>query len=101
MMQSDQDAIANKLEFATSKCHIISYSRSSHTLLFPYTLSGIILSRVMKVKDLGVLYDAKFTFNQLILIISIRSSKMLGFVMRVSRSFENVRVLRIICVEYS
>jgi hypothetical protein len=105
MMQSDLDAISqwsilNKLEFATSKCNIISFSRSRHTLLFPYTLSGIILNRVTEIKDLGVLYDAKFTFNQHILDISTRSSKMLGFVMRVSKSFENVRVLRTLYVSF-
>lgn len=43
---------------------MVSYTRKQNIIPFPYIIDGTLLLRVNSVKDLGVTFDQRFTFNE-------------------------------------
>ena len=56
---------------------------------YEYKLNNLILKRTNVQKDLGFIYDEKFTFNDQLDYVLSKASKKLGFVIRSTKDFRN------------
>lgn len=79
----------NHLEFNSSKCKVISFTRSQSPVHYNYLMSGVSLERVTEIRDLGVTLDVELTFNQHIVEVCNKAFKSLGFVMRQTARFQD------------
>lgn len=98
LLQKDLDNLTlwcrmNNLSLNLSKCQVITFSKRHNTTLFTYHLSGTVLTRVYKVKDLGVILESDLSFNAHYEMILSRANKMLGFLKRSCREFDNILTL--------
>jgi len=98
-LQKDLDSLwrwslENGLPFSIGKCHFLSFSRKLDPLRFSYNLGGNSLNKEKKTMDLGILFSEKLDFSEHIINLSVRSSKMLGFVMRTANQFTNLLAIR-------
>lgn len=92
LLQEDLDRLSrwcedNKLYLNAKKCCFISFCRRPVKIETNYSLDGQNLEYVSTVKDLGVILDEKLTFKDHISAVSIKGSKMLGFITRNCRYF--------------
>ena len=71
----------------------MTYSRGDSPFLHSYDIDGKVLSRVNQTKDLGVIFDSRLTYRQHIYTLVENSYKLLGFVMRNMRQFNNTFVM--------
>jgi exonuclease III len=85
-----------KLVLNVRKCNIMSFSRKIDTLCYDYNFDGAIISRPDSIKDLGIVFDRKMTFDLHINYVVSRSMSMLGFVKRFGREFSDPYVLKTI-----
>lgn len=83
----------NGLHLNVNKCNVVTYSRRSRPLIYNYAIDSHLLHRTNSVKDLGVIFDSKLSFDEHILNLRKSASKTLGFVIRQSREFSNVEVI--------
>jgi hypothetical protein len=58
-------------------------------VLFQYFIGDSVLERVDVIIDLGVLIDSRMTFVNHIELIVSKSPRMLGFIKRISREFND------------
>lgn len=79
----------NFLQFNTSKCNTITFTRSHSPHAYLYNISGVPLQRVTQIRDLGLTLDGELTFNTHIVETCNKASKSLGFVMRQSARFHD------------
>lgn len=86
-------SIINKMTFNVSKCQVMTFTRNQDYEINNYFLNGLIISRVYKVKDLGVFMNETLSFNQHIEACVASASKMMGFIFRQSINFKNVQTL--------
>lgn len=86
----------NLLEVNPLKCNVITFSRSSSPLTYSYSLDSVTIPRSQCVRDLGVLFDSKLSFNPHIDAICNKASKMLGFVVRSTRDFPDTLSFKIL-----
>jgi hypothetical protein len=56
----------------------MSFSRKIDTFCYDYNFSGAIISRPDSIKDLGIVFDKKMTFDLHINYVISRSMSMLG-----------------------
>ena len=87
---------ANKLDLNPSKCSVITYTRKRAVVATTYTLMGQVLPRCNTIRDLGVYQDSKLLFDTHIDSIVKKSSKLLGFIMRLSKCFTDAKTLKIL-----
>lgn len=90
----------NKLTLNVTKCAMISYTRKNFPLVTTYSVDNYVIERKYTVVDLGVIFDCKFTFVDHIDSVCASASKSLGFVMRVSKHFQDIEVLKILYTAY-
>lgn len=90
----------NKLDLNVTKCSVISFTRKRHNFLSRYTLKGACLERVNVVKDLGVLLDSKLLFDHHVNHIVDKAHRTLGFILRASSPFKNMKSLKVIYCAY-
>jgi hypothetical protein len=76
-----------KYELIVGKCESISFTRGSKLSLFQYVSGDGDLERVDVINNLGVLVDNRMTFVDHIELIVSKSTRMLGFLKRISREF--------------
>ena len=76
------------------KCKVITFSRSKTPNYFNYSLGSVELQRQTLFKDLGIWFDAELTFVNHIEIRVNRAMKLLGFVFRTLREFDNIFVFK-------
>lgn len=98
-MQSDINYIekwckTNRLNLNVGKCNVVSYSRKKYPILFNYKVDNTLLQRVQTIKDLGVTFDEKLSFNNHIENIVSSALKQLGFIIRTTSCLSNSDVLR-------
>lgn len=86
----------NFLFLNVAKCSCISFSRKKSTITFNYSLNDELLKRVTVVKDLGVLLDNKLILSSHIEDITVRAYRLLGFILRVGKEFNNAKTLIIL-----
>jgi hypothetical protein len=98
-LQSNVDVLygwcrSNGLPLNRDKCYILSFSRKTKPLMFDYSIGNALLTRCFTFKDLGVTFDAQFTFNEHVDIIVASSVKTLGFIFRSCKRFRSESCLR-------
>lgn len=101
-MQDDLDLVAewclaNKMDLNVNKCFKISFTRSPNPVEFNYSLRGILLNPCNEIKDLGIIFDNKMSFNAHINNITTRALKILGFIQRISIDFSIMTFKRLYC----
>lgn len=100
-LQSNLDKISdwcieNSLPLNVTKCSVLTFSKKVFPVWFDYHIHNITLSRPDTVKDLGVIFDGKLSFNLHVNAIVKASYKNLGFVLRNSFRFTDVNVLMLL-----
>lgn len=85
---------ANNLHLNTDKCFVITFTRKYSYTNTVYTLNKTILKRVDNIVDLGVLLDNKLSFKQHIDKMISRANKVLGFIKRRAKEFNNTWVTK-------
>jgi hypothetical protein len=86
--------VANAMDLNSSKCFVITYSRSHTPQHYVYEIGGSPLDRVERVKDLGVIMVPSLNPLEHILHITKKANASLGLVMRASRDGFSVQSLR-------
>lgn len=83
----------NRLNLNVNKCSIISFTRRTDRTFqyFQYRINNSLLSRSKVVKDLGVLFDEKLSFNSHVQSAITRASKLLGFIFRSLKPFNKLQ----------
>ena len=77
----------NCLSFNINKCKVVHYSRGRAPRDYTYHVNNSALERVSQFKDLGVVFDSKFTFNEHRARLIGDSYRLLGFVKRNTKFF--------------
>lgn len=93
-LQSDLTTISNwsktnLLPLNISKCHILSFTRSTNPFITPYIIDNILLERVFSTCDLGVVFDNRLSFNEQIFKVVSSASKALSILFKSSKYFSN------------
>ena len=82
-------SLTNCLPLNINKCFAMTFMKCINHIAFSYSLSGTFLQKVNTIKDLGVIFDSKFTFNNHIDYIIPKAYSMLAFVRRNSSEFSD------------
>ncbi|KAI8438347.1 hypothetical protein MSG28_010913 [Choristoneura fumiferana] len=79
----------NNMNLNPNKCLHIKFTRKRTVIPSTYNIDGHILNEVDSIRDLGVILDGKLTFIPHIENIIKRASRVLGFVIRNTKSFKS------------
>jgi hypothetical protein len=90
----------NNLFLNNDKCSVITFTRKTEPILYPYNLCGVILARQDNMRDLGVTMDTKFTFIPHIDNVLNRAYKQLGFILRVAKPFRRPLTYKLLYNSY-
>lgn len=85
--------INNKLKLNIDKCQYIVFSNKKISLPTSYTINNVPLNKVTVIRDLGVLIDSKLKFEKHIDYAVNKAYKMLGFLMRTTVRFLNIKCI--------
>lgn len=88
--------LTNKLSLNIKKCSVLTFTRSTSPIIFDYKMNNCTVERVRSVNDLGVTYDDTFSFKMHVQRIVAASYKNLGFIMRESYCFNNIRTIKLL-----
>ncbi|XP_046688192.1 uncharacterized protein LOC124373926 [Homalodisca vitripennis] len=77
------------------KCAIVTFHRNFKPLMFDYCLSNTTLCRKSHIRDLGIGLSSDLSPELHIDIITGKAAKMLGFIIRTSRSGLSVEAMKI------
>ena len=83
-----------------SKCKILSITNKSMQIMFNYSLSNSLITRVETHYDLGVFFNSKLTFENHISNMCSKALKSLGFIIRCSRNFKDIGCMRVLYFGY-
>jgi hypothetical protein len=72
-----------------AKCKSISFNRNKKPIGFDYPIEGYELEHVEEIRDLGVIFDTRMSFLSHVETIISKSARMLGFIERISREFND------------
>lgn len=100
-LQRDINAVSdwsrnNRLPFNETKCKIITFAVKRNPNIIDYKLFDAPMERVSDIRDLGLILDSKLNFHKHVNVICKAASKMLGFVIRTSADFDDIRVAKIL-----
>ena len=87
----------NKLYLNVKKCNYISFSRKPDRIVTNYFINGQQLEYKYSIRDLGVIFDMKLSFTKHINSISVKGSKLLGFVIRNTKYFSTQATKMVYC----
>ncbi len=77
----------NRLSLSLDKCRYIAYTNKKYPVVTNYFLSNVSIKRDVVIKDLGVIFDVKLQFAEHYRYIAGKASKITGFIIRNSKSF--------------
>lgn len=83
----------NKMYLNIDKCCSMKFTRKQNIISFDYTINSSTLNTTEQVVDLGVTFQANFTFNKHYEQITKKAYRMLGFLIRNTREFRNISTL--------
>lgn len=86
----------SSLPLNSGECSCISYSRSRSPILYDYSIDGVVLARSQTGVDLGVVFDSQVTFYPHIEGIIVCTSRTLGFIFRLCKSFNNISTMQLL-----
>lgn len=97
-LQSDLNTLSdwcarNHMRLNIQKCFVISFTTKKQKLTFDYSLNGNVLARNQVARDLGIIFDDKFTFREHYNNIVERSYRLLGFITRITKQFRQSKSL--------
>lgn len=100
-LQRDLDIISewcsnNSLMLNAGKCNAMSYTRRQSPIRYDYNLDGSTLNRPNTFNDLGVIFDHRLTFADHISHITASAYKILGFILRSIKDFNNVETCKFV-----
>lgn len=78
----------NGMSLSIKKCSIISFTRKRNPIVFNYAMDSVPLERKSVIRDLGVLFDDKLSFNCHFEMLSKKCNKLTGFICRASKEFK-------------
>ena len=86
-LQADLDRLSSWsktwcLKLNPAKCNVITFTLRKSPHLVPYELDGHRGERCVKVRDLGVILDARLTFGDHVDETATKANRMLGLLMR-------------------
>lgn len=87
---------SNSLTLNISKCTTVSYSRKKEVISYQYNINNECISRSNCVKDLGIMFDEKLSFNVHVDRTVSSALKSLGFIIRNTHNFRNIQCLKIL-----
>lgn len=92
-LQNDLNTISSwcresKMSLNVDKCHVTSFTKKKNKLIYEYHIQNKQLIEKEIVRDLGVLFDSQLTFRPHIEHIVNKSNKLLGFILRSTKSFK-------------
>lgn len=96
----EQYCFVNKLDLNVSKCFHMIFTCKKNIVCSKYILKNCPISVVTEIKDLGIIHDSKLLFDKHIDNIVKKANKMLGFIMRTSSDFRNLKSLKILYCTY-
>lgn len=104
-LQNDVDRLAswcleNCLLLNIRKCFVVTYTRKFSPLIFTYKILNSELIRKNTINDLGITFDSKLSFEPHISTIMRSAFRMLGFIMRATKGFQNHRSVLILYFAY-
>lgn len=106
-LQKDIDTICdwcnnNKLIINKEKCNSMTFTRRilTHLQYYNYNINGTPLSRLNSIRDLGIIFDSKLSFEQHYKHITTRAYKILGFISRSLNKFTNIGTYMILYNTY-
>jgi hypothetical protein len=76
----------NNLFLNVQKCHAMSYTNKSTTILFDYHIDHCLLTRDNMICDLGITFDTRLTFSNHINVIVSGALRSLGFIIRCTKN---------------
>ncbi|CAG9121479.1 unnamed protein product [Plutella xylostella] len=100
LVRLDAYCADNKLDLNVTKCLIISFSRKRSPYEFDYRIRSQKLARVYSTRDLGVIFDSRFTFDEHIDSVVGKACRALGFVMRSSKPFKSMKTVKLLFCAY-
>lgn len=86
----------NYLILNVNKCNQITFSRCREPLIFTYTIDNVALNKCNSVRDLGVIFDTKLTFDAHVEMITKKALQLLGFVTRVTSDFRSPDTVKLL-----
>ena len=100
VLQSNLDVFVqwctiNKMQLNPEKCQVLSFFRNQR-IHYNYTIGDVILDSVETKRDLGVIFDRQFTFKPHIDYVIDSANKSLGYLLRLGRNIQSIKVLRFI-----
>lgn len=90
----------NDLFLNMAKCNSVSFSRNHQIISFDYKINNVALQKVNQVKDLGVIFDSKLSFNAHVEKVVNACNRMLGYIMRQCQHFKNQKSLIVLYNAY-
>jgi hypothetical protein len=104
-LQADCDALhdwctRNHLRLNVSKCKTITFGRSRNKQSRQYFLNGTQVERVESIGDLGITFDSELRFDLHIRLITNKAHRMLGYIMRMTRSFTMPFTVKVLFFAY-
>ena len=90
-----------KLDLNVEKCVHMNFSlKRLRNITYDYSLNSTFLKRLQNVKDLGVYYSSNMSFSLHVSSIVNKAFRMLGFLRRNMKSFQDVQVLKVLYNAY-
>lgn len=86
----------NHMQLNIKKCHVISFSRRSSLLTVDYHINSEVLNRLTTTNDLGIIMDSKLTFKDHIEKIVNNGKRILGFMKRRAKEFNDPYVTKVL-----
>lgn len=101
ILQQNLDRLAswceiNKLFLNVKKCFHMCFYRSRIPISTSYLINNNEIALVPFIKDLGVIFDRKLTFDRHCETISNKAMQILGFVIRNTRTFQNIESIKLL-----
>ncbi|XP_063903797.1 uncharacterized protein LOC135123234 [Zophobas morio] len=84
----------NCLLLNNDKCNVVTCLNRLNVLMFEYSINNVSLIRCSEIKDLGVWFDSHFTFKVHIDFLATSALKILGFILRICKDFDNIQTLK-------
>ena len=86
----------NALPLNISKCKFVRFSRKRQTVEFEYQVDNVPLENCNSFKDLGVIFDSRFSFSNHVSVTITAAFKKLGFLIRNTQLFSNIRTMKLL-----
>jgi hypothetical protein len=86
----------NKLYLNTSKCKHMVFTRQLKYTNYVLCINNKPLEQVYQVKDLGIWLDHKLTYKDHINYVINDANKLLGFVIRSTKHFNNIELIKLL-----